>query len=232
MARTSATPRRGAMRRRRAAAVAGLIAAAMTPALAPAAATASSVSPGDEINHIESNGSNRCTLGYTFTRPGGTTLGITAGHCNATPGKYVLDRTTGATGRFIVTVHQELAPFEDYGVIDFGANRSMPVMRGMRVAGAGFPDTTNAVCHTGIASGVSCGQIAGMETQLRYLTTGISGIPGDSGGPVWQLNSDTSATIVGIWIGEHINDDGTHNGVFISLVDVMAQLEIDSAANS
>jgi hypothetical protein len=70
MARTSASPRRGAMRRRRTAAVAGLIASAMTPALAPAAATASSVSPGDEINHIESNGSNRCTLGYTFTRPG------------------------------------------------------------------------------------------------------------------------------------------------------------------
>jgi hypothetical protein len=68
VARTGTSPRRGAMRRRRA--VAGLIAAAMTPALAPAAATVSSVSPGDEINHIESNGSNRCTLGYTFTRPG------------------------------------------------------------------------------------------------------------------------------------------------------------------
>jgi streptogrisin B len=71
-----------------------------------------------------------------------------------------------------------------------------------------------------------------METQLRYLTTGITGIPCDSGGPVWQLNSDTSATIVGIWIGDHTNPDGTHNGVFISLVDVMAQLEIDSATNS
>ena len=142
----------------------------------------------------------------------------------------MLDRTTGATGRFIVAVHHD--PLEDYGVIDFGANRSLPVLRGMRVAGTGFPDTTNAVCHTRVASGVSCGQIAGMETQLRYLTTGISGIPGDSGGPVWQLNSDTSATIVGIWIGDHTNDDGTHNGVFTRLVDVLAQLEINSATDN
>jgi hypothetical protein len=126
MARTSASPRRTAMRRHGAAAAAGILAAALTPALAPAAATASRVSPGDEIIHIQNNGSSRCTLGYTFTRPGGTTLGITAGHCNAAPGKYVLDRTTGATGRFIVAVHQDLAPFEDYGVIDFGATGQYP----------------------------------------------------------------------------------------------------------
>jgi hypothetical protein len=71
MAHTSASPRRGTLRPRTAAAVAAILAAAVTPALTPAAgATVSSVSPGDEINHIESNGSNRCTLGYTFTRPG------------------------------------------------------------------------------------------------------------------------------------------------------------------
>jgi hypothetical protein len=38
------------------------------------------------------------------------------------------------------------------------------------------------------------------------------GIPSDSGGPVWQLNSDTSITIVGIWIGEHDRAAGRHNG--------------------
>jgi len=56
----------------------------------------------------------------------------------------------------------------------------------------------------------------------------MTGIPGDSGGPVWQLNPDTSATIVGIWIGEQTSADGTRDGVFISLLDAMAQLEIDS----
>jgi hypothetical protein len=57
------------------------------------AATAT-VSPGDEIDHIEDSGSHRCTLGYGFTRSDGGTYGITAGHCNPAQGRYVLDRTT------------------------------------------------------------------------------------------------------------------------------------------
>ena len=37
---------------------------------------------------------------------------------------------------------------------------------------------------------------------------------------------------VGIWIGEHDRGDGGHDGVFMSLVDAMAELEIASATNS
>jgi hypothetical protein len=105
-------------------------------------------------------------------------------------------------------------------------------MKGVRVAGIILPDPANTFCHTGISTGVTCGQLAGKQSRLRYLTTGMTGIPGDSGGPVWQLNPDTSATIVGIWIGEQTRADGTRNGVFISLVDAMAQLEIDSATHT
>ena len=216
----------------RASLAAGVIAGAPAIATSPADATTSSVSAGDEIDNIENGGSHRCTLGYTFTRPDGLTYGITAGHCNAAPSRYVLDRTTGATGRFIVTVHEPDGPFDDYGVIDFGTSRSAPALKGMPVTGTGFPDPTNAICHTGVATGVSCGQLAGKETHRRYLTTGVTGNPGDSGGPVWQLNSDGTATIVGIWIGEHDRGDGGHDGVFMSLVDAMAELEIASATNS
>ena len=113
----------------RASLAAGVIAGALATATSPADATTSSVSAGDEIDNIENGGSHRCTLGYTFTRPDGLTYGITAGHCNAAPSRYVLDRTTGATGRLIVTVHEPDGPFDDYGVIDFGTAGQRPPSR-------------------------------------------------------------------------------------------------------
>ena len=60
-----------------------------------AGAATSTVSPGDEIEHIEiDGGSHVCTLGYTYTADTFATYGVTAGHCNAAPGRYVIDRTT------------------------------------------------------------------------------------------------------------------------------------------
>jgi hypothetical protein len=47
-----------------------------------AGAATSTVSPGDEIEHIEiDGGSHVCTLGYTYTTDGAT-YGVTAGHFN------------------------------------------------------------------------------------------------------------------------------------------------------
>ena len=48
--------------------------------------------------------------------------------------------TTGATGRFVVTVTPDNAPFEELRLINFGANQSVPMMKGMRVTGINFPD--------------------------------------------------------------------------------------------
>lgn len=215
------------MHRRSAAA---LMAAATTATitLMPAGtveATTGSVSPGDDITHLELTGSERCTLGYTFTAA--TTYGVTAGHCNAAPGHYVLDRSTGATGRFIVSVHDTVVGGADYGLIDFGATRSVPIIKGVPVTGVGAPDPEgDPVCHTGIATGVACGHLVGELIGRQYLTTGMPrSIPGDSGGPVWQLSSGVGATVVGIWLGERDTDDGAgHHGRFIGLIDVLTAL--------
>jgi streptogrisin B len=197
-----------------AAAAAGAVMAVASSASADA--TTSTVSPGDELVHVAEDSPHRCTLGYTFTNFAGRTFGITAGHCGAGGERYVLDRTTGTTGRFVVTVITDDEPFQDYALIDFGASRSVPIMKGMPVTGVTLPDNRNAICHTGIATGVACGQLADSMLANQYLTTGMArSIPGDSGGPVWQLNADaTSATVVGIWLGEHNNSQGGRNRSF------------------
>jgi hypothetical protein len=50
---------------------------------------------------------------------------------------------------------------------------------------------------------------------------------------VWQLNADaTSATVVGIWLGEHDNGRGGHNGRFYPLTHAMVELAVGSGANN
>lgn len=195
-----------------------------------AGAATSTVSPGDEIEHIEiDGGSHVCTLGYTYTADTGATYGVTAGHCNAAPGRYVIDRTTGATGRFVVTRAERDEPLaDDFGLIDFGANRSTPLMNGMLVTGIAQPQPGQAICHTGIRTGVACGQLGERLIGYQYTTTGMpASIPGDSGGPVWQLSRGETAIIVGIWLGEHITADGVSYGRFTTLPDAIANLAID-----
>jgi len=200
------------------------VAAGVALSCAPPAAAAATVSPGDEIDAVAAGWSARCTLGYTYTTREGITYGITAGHCNERPSSYVTDRTTGAVGHFVVTVSdpdEHLA--DDYALISFGRNVSVPTMYGMPVTGTAGPDPRTPICHAGIRTGVACGQFDGRLAASQYCTTGMpQSIPGDSGGPVWQLNHTVGATIVGIWLGEHIKADGTHFGRFMTMPDVFA----------
>lgn len=208
----------------RAVAMLALTAALTALVRVPATAAVATVSPGDELDTISAGSSTRCTLGYTYTTPAGSTYGITAGHCNATPSRYVIDRTTGAVGHFVVTVTdpaEHLA--DDYALIAFGRNISVPTMYGMPVTGVAGPDPAAPICHDGIRTGVACGQFDGRLAASQYCTTGMpQSIPGDSGGPVWQLNHTFGATIVGIWLGEHIRANGTHFGRFMTMPDVLA----------
>ena len=210
-----------------AAAGAALVAAAgLVTASAPAQATTATVSPGDEIRAVGAASVLRCTLGYTYTDPvTGTAYGVTAGHCNEGHSSYVEDRTTGAIGHFVLTAANPNDPLDDdYGLIDFGANTATPTMYGMPVVGMASINTRNAICHDGIRTGIACGQLGDRLIGPQYLTTGMpDSIPGDSGGPVWQVSA-TGAVIVGIWLGEHIDSGGTHYGRFISLADIADQI--------
>ncbi|GAB4995420.1 hypothetical protein MAHJHV58_47340 [Mycobacterium avium subsp. hominissuis] len=204
-----------------------VLAGAPTAAGSPAAAGGRlpTVSPGDDIVTTAADGDQRCTLGYTFTNPAGRTYGITAGHCNAHRSSYVTDRTTGAIGHFVLTVGNPDEPLDDdYGLIDFGASRSVPVMYGMPVTGISAPTGATAACHDGIRTGIACGALHDRLVGTQFTTSGMPrSIPGDSGGPVWQP-SRTGATVIGIWLGEHIEPDGSRYGRFTGLTDVLADI--------
>jgi streptogrisin B len=203
------------------------LAAALSLAACPAAhARGGAVSPGDEIRAASATKVALCTLGYTFTEPAtGIAYGITAGHCNESRSSYVEDHTSGAIGHFVLSTANPADPLEDdYGLIDFGANPAAPTMYGMPVTGTARINTRNAICHDGIRTGIACGQLADRLIGPQYLTTGMpQSIPGDSGGPVWQISA-TGAVIVGIWLGEHVDAHGTHYGRFIDLADVADQI--------
>jgi streptogrisin B len=220
---TNYTPRRPAV-----SAVAALgIAAALSLTACPAAQAArSTVSPGDEIRAVAATLVERCTLGYTYTDPAtATAYGITAGHCNKGHSSYVEDRTTGAIGHFVLTAATDDPLDDDYGLIDFGTNTAVPTMYGMPVVGMARINERNAICHDGIRTGIACGQLGDRYIGPQYLTTGMpNSIPGDSGGPVWQISA-RGTVIVGIWLGEHIDDaTATHCGRFIDLADVAEQI--------
>lgn len=209
-------------------ALAVLAAAALLGAGAPpATAQAVTISPGDELVTTAADGGQMCTLGYTFTnRETGTAYGITAGHCNGHRSSSVTDRTTGAVGHFVLTVGDiDDALDDDYGLIDFGTSRSLPVMYGMPVSGISAPDPTGPVCHDGIMTGVACGHLHSRLFGTQFATGGMpQSIPGDSGGPVWQLGPGNSAAVIGVWLGEHIEPNGSRYGRFTALTDVLADI--------
>ena len=49
-------------------------------------------------------------------------------------------------------------------------------------------------------------------------------IPGDSGGPVWQLDRNGNASVIGIWLGEHTEPNGPRYGRFTGITDVLADI--------
>jgi streptogrisin B len=210
------------------AAIAATAAALAVAGAAPAAAERTpTVSPGDALVTTAAEGGQTCTLGYTFTnRSTGVTYGITAGHCNGHRSAYVTDGTTGAIGHFVLAVaNPDEIIDDDYGLIDFGAARSVPLMHGMPVSGISQPNPDTAVCHDGIRTGVACGTITSRYFGSQYITSGMPrSIPGDSGGPVWQLAHDDTATVIGVWLGEHNDPDGSHYGRFTALADVLADI--------
>lgn len=185
------------------------------------------VSPGDAIVTTAAEGPQECTLGYTFTnRATGTTYGITAGHCNSHRSSYVTDRTTGAIGHFVLTVSNPDEPLDDdYGLINFGNSHSVPRMYGLPVSGITSPDATSPVCHDGIRTRVACGQLHSRLFGTQFATSRMPrSIPGDSGGPVWQLDGNGNATVIGIWLGEHTEPNGPRYGRFTGITDVLADI--------
>jgi hypothetical protein len=199
----------------------------LTPLGSPEARGAQTgVAPGDEIDSFSDATQTRCTLGYTFTDPASsTTYGITAGHCDENS-SYVQDAATGAVGQFVVSVAEpDILLGDDYGLINFGTEPAVSTVNGMPITGVGMPDPQQNICHSGLSTGVTCGQMGNRLAANQYAATGnIQNSPGDSGGPVWQYSSQGTATVVGIWLGERITGNGKRFGRFAALPDVLSRI--------
>lgn len=210
--------------------VTSLIACAATllsrvaPNPAAQAASERAISPGHGIRYTTPRTASTCTLAFAFTSRAHT-YGVTAGHCVAGDrGGYILDTTSAYRGNVVSYQYDPTRRGEDYALIDFGHAPIHTSLLGVTVDAITAPDTAHPICHTGISSGTSCGELAGRYGPAQYLTAGLNDTPGDSGGPVWTRHGIDGIAIVGIWLGSHTNNDGSAYGRFSPLEHALAQL--------
>ena len=207
-------------------ATAAAYAAMALVAAAPSQASTAAVAAGDEITVHSPAGTTVCTLGYTYTTDT-TTYGVTAGHCARGGGTAVHDRDSGAIGQVTIAITGPDPLFDDFALINFGSHRSTPTINGMPATSMSLPDPATTICRSGIRTDTVCGQLDGRLIGYQYSVTGMpESIPGDSGAPVWQPAADGTATVVGIWLGEHYTHSGTRTGRFTSLTGSITELAL------
>jgi streptogrisin B len=184
-------------------------AAALAIAAPTAHAASASISPGDRIDYITDEGSaSFCTVGYVYTGSDGHAYAITAGHCETDDPGHVVDGSATVAGRFVDSlVAPPRSGGADYGLIDFGPNvTSRPVIGDDIAVAAAEPPAVEigqTVCRLGVSSGEHCGTVAYRYGDEQLMTTDMpASVPGDSGGPVWIVDDNGQAHIVGIWLGD------------------------------
>lgn len=186
------------------------------------------VGTGHTIRYVTAQGASTCTLGFTFLA-NGHTYGVTAGHCVANGRGYIQDAATGARGGVVTYNYDTSQAGNDFALIDFGNAPTDATLNGDRIAEAAAPAADKTVCHTGAASGTSCGQLS-TRYGTQYLTEGLADIPGDSGGPVWSRTALGNISIVGIWLGSHVDFHGNRYGRFYPINEALTGLGLKTAA--
>ena len=160
------------------------------------------VSPGMEIIQ----GTNACTLG--FVDPAAR-VAFTAGHCRGDGtvqdrarrfiGNQASFRDNTPNGATIDTNHQ-ITDWEAINLApDVVINNVLP--RGLVLVsdpGVG-PAPGLPVCHFGVVTGESCGNIQAVYNGWFTMANGVVSQKGDSGGPVYNITPDGRAAIVGMF---------------------------------
>ena len=179
--------------------------AAVTSALsvAPAAsAEGVTVYPGMEIRQE----SSMCTLGYVDPV---ARVAYSAGHCRA--GGMVTDRN----GRFIgvvstardntpdgavVRTDQVIADYETIKLADdVTINPVLPGGRPLLVDPAFTLSAGQPICHFGVVTGESCGTVERVNNGWFTMDNGVVSQKGDSGGPVYTLDGNGRAVLLGLF---------------------------------
>ncbi|MEU7588393.1 S1 family peptidase [Micromonospora sp. NPDC049230] len=152
-------------------------------------------------------GGARCSLGAN-ARSGSTYYVITAGHCTTAAATWYADSAqTTVLGTRTATSY----PTNDYGLIRYTGRTAHPsavyTYPGLlTIHGPGTAYVGQAVCRSGVTTGVRCGTVTGLNQTVNYATGVIYGLirtnicaePGDSGGPLYVAST---GTILGILSG-------------------------------
>lgn len=170
---------------------------------APASATPGVlVYPGMEIHQD----TNVCTLGFVDPI---SRVAFTAGHCRGSgpvgdrDGNFIghqsLFRDNTPDGATIDTNHV-ISDWETIQLAgDVAVNNILPGGRMLVEDPAIVPTPGLAVCHFGVVTGESCGNIEAVNNGWFTMAHGVVSQKGDSGGPVYVVTPDGRAAIVGMF---------------------------------
>ncbi|MET8231681.1 S1 family peptidase [Micromonospora sp. NPDC005298] len=173
-------------------------------------------------------GGARCSLGANV-RSGSTYYVITAGHCTAAVGTWYAD---SAQTTVLGTRTATSFPNNDYGLIRYTGRIAHPsavyTYPGLlTVYGAGNAYVGQAVCRSGVTTGVRCGTVTGLNQTVNYaegvvyrlIRTNICAEPGDSGGPLYVAST---GTIIGILSGGSGNCTSGGTSYYQPITEVLA----------
>ncbi|WP_227997491.1 S1 family peptidase [Nocardia australiensis] len=168
-----------------------------------------SLSAGDGFAAVAGDTSLRCSLGFNGTDRNGSTVNITAGHCNPdlpsagsnnAAGVYEL-QGSDHLGAQLGTFQKSVLGAQDYSIVRINDQAKerfenngvrVPGRAPILVDGVATPVVGAPVCKSGSRTGFSCGIVNAVDQSVqvgdRELTQSFSAnicaLPGDSGGPI------------------------------------------------
>jgi len=160
------------------------------------------VYPGMEIHQ----GSAVCTLGFVDPI---TRTAFTAGHCRGDGpvvdreskpiGTLTMFRDNTPDGATVATDHM-ISDWEAISIApDVAVNDILPGGRILYSDPGIVPTPGLGICHFGVVTGESCGNIEAVNNGWFTMANGIVSQKGDSGGPVYVVAADGRAAIVGMF---------------------------------
>lgn len=173
-------------------------------------------------------GGGRCSLGANV-RSGSTYYVVTAGHCTAAVSTWYADSAqTTVLGTRTGTSY----PGNDYGLIRYTGRIAHPsavyTYPGLlTINGPGTAYVGQAVCRSGLTTGVRCGTVTALNQTVNYATgvvyglirTNICAEAGDSGGPLYVAST---GTIIGILSGGSGNCTSGGTTYYQPIAEVLA----------
>ncbi|MEC4612884.1 hypothetical protein ACFWXB_13860 [Tsukamurella tyrosinosolvens] len=201
--------------------------------------------PGITAYQRDSNGElDGCTISFPVIDSQGTVAFLSAGHCDQRTGERLSMITTpDGSGSIELGDYQQSvddqtvlaretpipgAAARDYTVLTMGdqlyRGYRTEIARGVRLRGVMNTDTVRALpkgtmlCKNGAHTGVTCGPL--VSADARTATFAVRAIKGDSGAPIFVVNSAGEALGVGILSGF----DAAGNTVVAYLSPALSQL--------